>query len=87
MDPITPKPRRNECLMKEDPGPRPTPRYQQILRSAAEMATNQGHEYVGAEHLFLAIMADPDAVPTQVMAALIDPMVLTARIRAIMGDY
>jgi ATP-dependent Clp protease ATP-binding subunit ClpA len=73
--------------MNEESGPHPTPRYQQILRSAAEMATNQGHEYVGTEHLFLAILADPDAVPTQVLAELIEIPVLAARVRAVMSNY
>jgi ATP-dependent Clp protease ATP-binding subunit ClpA len=44
-----------------------TPRLQRILDSAIEQATQQGREYIGVEHVMLAILADRDAVPTQVM--------------------
>lgn len=43
-----------------------TPRAERILRVASDEARRLGHEYVGAEHLFWAIMADPDSVPTQI---------------------
>lgn len=44
-----------------------TPRLQQILESAIDEATQEGRTYVGVEHIMLAILADRDAVPTQVM--------------------
>jgi ATP-dependent Clp protease ATP-binding subunit ClpA len=51
----------------------PTPRYTSILAAASELATSMGHHYVGAEHLFLAIIRDRNAVPTQVLTRVIDP--------------
>jgi len=67
--------------MDTGPALQPTPRYRQVVEAAAEMAKDLGHEYIGTEHLFLAILADPDAVPTQVMAELIEPAVVVARVR------
>jgi ATP-dependent Clp protease ATP-binding subunit ClpA len=47
-----------------------TPRMQQILDAAEEIAHAHGHTYVGVEHLQLAILADRDAIPTQVLEQL-----------------
>ena len=66
---------------------RPTPRYDRVVEAAAEMARDLGHEYIGTEHLFLAILAAADAVPTQIMAGLIDPAVVVARVRDVMERY
>jgi ATP-dependent Clp protease ATP-binding subunit ClpC len=66
---------------------RPTPRYRRVVETAAQVARDLGHEYIGTEHLFLAILADPDAVPTQVMAELIEPAVVAARVRDVMERY
>lgn len=50
--------------------PVPTPRYQRIVAAASEAARESGHAYVGAEHLFLAIIRDRDSVPAQVLGQL-----------------
>ncbi|MEV6559169.1 Clp protease N-terminal domain-containing protein [Nocardia sp. NPDC051756] len=51
-----------------------TPRLLRILDDAPDLAKAQGHDYVGVEHLMLAILADPDAVPTQHLRKLgLDP--------------
>ncbi|MEU7576778.1 Clp protease N-terminal domain-containing protein [Streptomyces sp. NPDC041068] len=42
-----------------------TPRYQQILGSASTIARMMGHGHVGAEHLLLAILHDPDSLPAR----------------------
>jgi len=52
--------------------PVPTPRYARIVAAANKVAQEWGHNYVGVEHLFLAIIRDRDAVPTQVLARLVD---------------
>jgi ClpA/ClpB-like protein len=58
---------------KEDPLPivefayKLTPRAERILKAASAEAAKRGHEYVGAEHIFWALMADPDSVPTQIL--------------------
>jgi ATP-dependent Clp protease ATP-binding subunit ClpA len=54
------------------PAPVPTPRFRQILGAASEIARSMGHSYVGAEHLFLAILRDKDAMPTQVLSTVAD---------------
>jgi ATP-dependent Clp protease ATP-binding subunit ClpA len=55
-----------------------TPRYTSILAAASELARSMGHHYVGAEHLFVAIIRDRTAVPTQVPATAIDPASIEA---------
>ncbi|BCK58422.1 Clp protease N-terminal domain-containing protein [Nocardia wallacei] len=47
-----------------------TPRLQDILADAADRARAAGHDWVGVEHVMLAILADRDAVPTQVLDRL-----------------
>lgn len=48
-----------------------TPRAKRILERAAQEAKQMGAEdFIGVEHIFLAILADPHALPTQVMARL-----------------
>jgi hypothetical protein len=63
-----------------------TPRYRGVLAGAEELARQLGHEHVGAEQLFLAIIADREAVPTQVLSQFIDPRELTARLRELMSS-
>lgn len=65
-----------QCLTSERPddGLTRTPRLLRILDDAPDIAKAQGHDYVGVEHLMLAILADPDAVPTQHLRKLgLDP--------------
>ena len=50
-----------------------TPRYDRIVAASLQIAWNLGHNYVGVEHLFLAIVQDPDAVPTQVLDRFVPP--------------
>jgi ATP-dependent Clp protease ATP-binding subunit ClpA len=64
--------------MTEAPsGPRPTPRYQAVLASASSHAIALGHDYVGTEHLLLALLADPAAVATQVLEQFAPPPTMT----------
>jgi ATP-dependent Clp protease ATP-binding subunit ClpA len=58
--------------MSDEDRPVPTPRYRRVLENSAEVAREMGHSYVGVEHLFLAIIRDRAAVPTQALARLID---------------
>jgi hypothetical protein len=58
--------------MSDKDRPVPTPRYRRVLANSAETAGEMGHSYVGVEHLFLAIIRDRDAVPTQALAKLVD---------------
>jgi ATP-dependent Clp protease ATP-binding subunit ClpA len=64
--------------------PATTPRYGKIVAAASNIASDQGHRYVGVEHLFLAIIGDRSAVPTQVLARLVDLDQAVAELRAVM---
>lgn len=50
-----------------------TPRYNRIVAASRQIAWDLGHTYVGVEHLFLAIVQDPDAVPTDVLSRFVPP--------------
>ena len=58
--------------MSDDETPTPAPRYRQALDASAELARELGHSYMGVEHLFLAIVRDQAAAPTQVLARITD---------------
>jgi ATP-dependent Clp protease ATP-binding subunit ClpA len=45
-----------------------SPRYERIVAASRQIAWDLGHDYVGVEHLFLAVVQDPAAVPTQVLS-------------------
>lgn len=47
-----------------------TPRMREILLSAQQEAEQRGHRHIGTEHVFLATLLDPQAIPTQVMRSL-----------------
>jgi ATP-dependent Clp protease ATP-binding subunit ClpC len=64
----------------------PTPRFHQILGAASAIARSMGHSYLGVEHLFLAILRDPDAVPTQALAEVADTGEAERYLLAIMGS-
>jgi ATP-dependent Clp protease ATP-binding subunit ClpC len=64
--------------------PAPTPRYRAVIASSSALARGMGHEHVGAEHLFLAIICDPVAVPTQVLAKIADIDQVRADLLALM---
>ncbi|MGV9818440.1 Clp protease N-terminal domain-containing protein [Nocardia xishanensis] len=62
-----------------------TPRYEQILAAAEQLARDRGDSYIGVEHLQLAILADQDAVPTQEMVAMgLDPEEIAKGLEATM---
>jgi ATP-dependent Clp protease ATP-binding subunit ClpA len=72
--------------MTDTTRPVPTPRSRQIVEAASQIATESGHGYVGAEHLFLAIIGDRSAVPTQVLARRVDLDQAEADLRAVMAS-
>ncbi len=79
--------REGDQAMSDDDRPAPTPRYFKILDASTELARRMGHSYVGVEHLFLAIIRDRAAVPTQVLAGLIDLERVEASLRDEMASY
>ena len=58
-----------------------TPRYDRIVAASRQVAWDLGHTYVGVEHLFLAIVQDPDAAPTQVLSRFVPPGQVGAAVR------
>ena len=68
------------------PEPVPTPRFHQVLGAASGIARSMGHSYVGVEHLFLAILRDPYAVPTQALAEVADAGAAERHLLAIMSS-
>ena len=44
-----------------------TPRAERILAAAGAEAARRRHDYIGAEHLFWALMADAGSIPSQVL--------------------
>ena len=45
----------------------PTPRTERVLAAAAEAARARGHDYLGTEHLLLALAAERDGIAAQVL--------------------
>jgi len=72
--------------MSDDQRPSPTPRYRTVLAASAGLAREMGHSHVGVEHLFLAIIRDRDAVPTQALARMIDLDRAEASLREVMAS-
>lgn len=66
--------------------PIPTPRYAAVLSNAAQLARQLGHQHVGVEHLFLAIIQDPHAIPTQILAQIVDLPGVEGRLLGVMGS-
>ncbi len=66
--------------------PVPTPRFGQILAAATSIATERGATHVGVDHLFLAIISDRAAVPTQVLGRLTDLDQVEVELRALMDS-
>ena len=53
--------------MNRSPHPVPTPRFERVCALATEEATRRGHQYVGVEHLMLAILAEGSSVPAKAL--------------------
>ncbi|MGH3300517.1 MAG: Clp protease N-terminal domain-containing protein [Streptosporangiaceae bacterium] len=73
--------------MSQQEDPVPTPRYRAVVAAAAEIAAQLQQSYVGVEHLFLAILRDRAAVPTQVLATFCDLDSIDDRLRELMASY
>jgi ATP-dependent Clp protease ATP-binding subunit ClpA len=67
---MSPRTARGYPRVVAEPSPLPTPRFKRVVAACFQLA--RGKSYVGVEHLFLAIIHDRDAVPTQVLARMVD---------------
>ncbi|HUA31319.1 MAG TPA: Clp protease N-terminal domain-containing protein [Streptosporangiaceae bacterium] len=72
--------------MSEDNGPAPTPRYRELLESAARLAREMKHPHVGTEHMLLAMVRDRGAAATQVLAGMTNLDQVEARLREVMAS-
>ena len=73
-------------VMSDPAVPVPTPRCRRVLAAAEQAARDQSHPHLGVEHLFLAIIRDRDAVPTQVLSEFGDPAAVEAALLALMNS-
>jgi ATP-dependent Clp protease ATP-binding subunit ClpC len=64
--------------------PTPTPRVKTTLKRAGVEATSRGHDYLGTEHLLLALIADADGIAGSVLRDLDVAESAAQRIREIM---
>ena len=66
--------------------PQPTPRYQAIITAVSRRAVDLGHDYIGTEHLLLALLTDTDAVATQVLGGFAPATEITDELQAVMAS-
>ncbi|MCU1641609.1 MAG: Clp amino terminal protein [Nocardia sp.] len=64
-----------------------TPRLKALLEAADEIATAAGHTYTGAEHVALAMLRDPAAIPTREIATMgLNPDAIAEQIETVMAS-
>jgi ATP-dependent Clp protease ATP-binding subunit ClpA len=64
----------------------PTPRAQRVFDYAVEEARNLGHAEVGAEHLLLGLLREPEGIAAQVFMGFgVYPLTLRTQLLAIIG--
>jgi ATP-dependent Clp protease ATP-binding subunit ClpC len=64
--------------------PTPTPRVKQTMERAGQEATSRGHDYIGTEHLLLALLADPGGIAGRVLQELGVSELATQRVQEVM---
>ena len=72
--------------MSESGVPARTPRYNRVLGASEEVARGMSHRHVGVEHLFLAMLHDRHAVPTQVLGQMVDLDAVESALLALMNS-
>lgn len=64
-----------------------TPRLDRVMARSDEIAAEFGHDYIGVEHVFLAIIRDKHSVPTQVLSHVTDVGALDFRLSETIRAY
>ncbi len=64
-----------------------TPRLKRILAGSAQQAASRGHDFVGVEHVFLAMLADGGSVPVQLLARHLDLDTVRAELSSFLDGY
>ncbi len=71
-------------MNEHPPLPPFTPRLITAIQRATDIARSHGVDTVGTEHLIQAILEDPRALPTQVVAERCDTAELVERLNSVM---
>jgi ATP-dependent Clp protease ATP-binding subunit ClpA len=69
-----------------DPVSALTPRMRVVLLAAKELASEFGHNHIGTEHVFLAILLDPHSLPSQLMRDAGTSKVIVEQIRTMLAS-
>jgi ATP-dependent Clp protease ATP-binding subunit ClpC len=64
-----------------------TPRLKRILADSAQQAASRGHDFVGVEHVFLAMLADGGSVPVQLLARHLELDTVRAELSSFLDGY
>jgi ATP-dependent Clp protease ATP-binding subunit ClpA len=64
-----------------------TPRLKRILADSAQQAAFRGHEFVGVEHVFLAMLAEGGSVPIQLLGRHLDLEAFRAELTSVVDGY
>ena len=68
------------------PTPVLTPRMQRIMQRADGHARARGHDYVGTEHVLLAILDDPHGIASSIIARLGQTDAIRAALLAVLDS-
>jgi ATP-dependent Clp protease ATP-binding subunit ClpA len=60
-----------------------TPRLRDVMDNASEILEECNNQTIGVEHVMIAILDDPRAIPTQVLGQFVEP----ARIRQALREF
>jgi ATP-dependent Clp protease ATP-binding subunit ClpA len=64
-----------------------TPRLKRILVDSAQQAASRDHDFVGVEHVFLAMLAEGDSVPIQLLGRHLDLGAFRDELSSFMDSY
>jgi ATP-dependent Clp protease ATP-binding subunit ClpC len=64
--------------------PKPPPRVERTWKRAEREARSRGHDYLGTEHVLLALIADPDGIAGQVLLEMGVADEAAQRVKALM---
>ena len=64
-----------------------TPRLKRILADSAQQAASRDHDFVGVEHVFLAMLADAESVPVQLLGRHVDLDAFRAELSSFLDGY
>lgn len=63
-----------------------TPRLQNVIHAASTMLADANQGTIGVEHVMMAILDDPRAIPTQVLAEFVEPARVQRALRTLVAS-